>query len=95
MRDTYDAVYTRWLNDQRRGENSARKDRRRGFFQSCDGGQALTQDALGQDSPRYHQKNCRWVDYQVPPNIDDPLILDEITANLSALGYPDGARTSA
>jgi propionyl-CoA synthetase len=35
------------------------------------------------------------VDYQVPPTIDDPLILDEITANLSALGYPDGARTSA
>jgi propionyl-CoA synthetase len=28
------------------------------------------------------------VDYQVPPTIDDPLILDEITANLSALGYP-------
>jgi len=35
------------------------------------------------------------VDYQVPPTIDDPLILDEITANLSALGYPAGARSSA
>ena len=31
------------------------------------------------------------VDYQVPPTIDDPLILDEITADLSALGYPAGA----
>ena len=28
------------------------------------------------------------IDYQVPPTIDDPLILDEITAGLSALGYP-------
>ena len=35
------------------------------------------------------------VDYQVPPTIDDPLILDEITANLLALGYPAGARSSA
>ena len=36
------------------------------------------------------------VDYQVPPTIDDPLILDEITADLSALGYPAGlARSSA
>jgi propionyl-CoA synthetase len=31
------------------------------------------------------------VDYQVPPTIDDSLILDEITADLSALGYPAGA----
>jgi propionyl-CoA synthetase len=28
------------------------------------------------------------VAYQVPPTIDDPVILDEITADLSALGYP-------
>ena len=36
------------------------------------------------------------VDYQVPPTIDDPLILDEITADLSALGYSAGtARSSA
>ena len=28
------------------------------------------------------------VEYQVPPTIDDPVILDEITADLSALGYP-------
>src|SRR5918993_3376284 len=35
------------------------------------------------------------VDYQVPPTIDDPLILDEITADLSTLGYPAGlARNS-
>ncbi len=35
------------------------------------------------------------VDYQVPPTIDDPLILDEITADLSMLGYPTGpARNS-
>jgi propionyl-CoA synthetase len=31
------------------------------------------------------------VEYQVPPTIDDPAILDEITANLSALGYPASA----
>ena len=31
------------------------------------------------------------VDYQIPPTIDDPLILDEITVDLSALGYPAGA----
>jgi propionyl-CoA synthetase len=31
------------------------------------------------------------VDYQVPPTIDDPLILDEITADLSVLGYPAGS----
>jgi propionyl-CoA synthetase len=31
------------------------------------------------------------VDYQVPPTIDDPLILDEITADLSALAYPAGS----
>jgi propionyl-CoA synthetase len=28
------------------------------------------------------------VEYQVPPTIDDPVILDELTADLSALGYP-------
>jgi propionyl-CoA synthetase len=28
------------------------------------------------------------VDYRVPPTIDDPAILDEITADLAALGYP-------
>ncbi|HEU4345826.1 MAG TPA: propionyl-CoA synthetase [Candidatus Binatia bacterium] len=27
-------------------------------------------------------------EYRVPPTIDDPLILDEITTDLSALGYP-------
>jgi propionyl-CoA synthetase len=31
------------------------------------------------------------IDYQVPPTIDDPLILDEITADLSTLGYPAGS----
>lgn len=31
------------------------------------------------------------IDYQVPPTIDDPLILDEITADLSELGYPAGS----
>ena len=28
------------------------------------------------------------VDYRLPPTIDDPAILDEITADLAALGYP-------
>jgi propionyl-CoA synthetase len=28
------------------------------------------------------------VEYHVPPTIDDPVILDEITADLAALGYP-------
>jgi propionyl-CoA synthetase len=31
------------------------------------------------------------VEYQVPPTIDDPLILDEITVDLSTLGYPTGS----
>ena len=31
------------------------------------------------------------VAYQVPPTIDDPLILDEITDDLSTLGYPAGS----
>jgi propionyl-CoA synthetase len=31
------------------------------------------------------------IEYQVPPTIDDPLILDEITADLSEVGYPAGA----
>jgi propionyl-CoA synthetase len=31
------------------------------------------------------------IDYQVPPTIDDSLILDEITADLSELGYPAGS----
>jgi propionyl-CoA synthetase len=35
------------------------------------------------------------VDYQVPPTIDDPLILDEITADLATLGYPGGAARSS
>ena len=30
------------------------------------------------------------VDYQVPPTIDDPVILEEITTDLAALGYPGG-----
>jgi len=29
-------------------------------------------------------------EYRVPPTIDDPAILDEITSTLSALGYPHG-----
>ena len=28
------------------------------------------------------------VDYRVPPTIDDPVILDEVTTHLTALGYP-------
>jgi propionyl-CoA synthetase len=28
------------------------------------------------------------VDYRVPPTIDDPIILDEVTTDLAALGYP-------
>ena len=28
------------------------------------------------------------VDYRVPPTIDDPAILDEVTTDLAALGYP-------
>ena len=35
------------------------------------------------------------VDYQIPPTIDDPVILDEITVDLSALGYPAAASGSA
>jgi len=36
------------------------------------------------------------LEYRVPPTIDDPAILDEITADLSALGYPKaGELTSA
>jgi propionyl-CoA synthetase len=31
------------------------------------------------------------VAYQIPPTIDDPLILDEITADLSTLGYAAGS----
>jgi propionyl-CoA synthetase len=28
------------------------------------------------------------VDYRIPPTIDDPVILDEITSDLAVLGYP-------
>ena len=35
------------------------------------------------------------VDYQIPPTIDDPVILDEITVDLSVLGYPAAASSSA
>ncbi len=31
------------------------------------------------------------VEYRIPPTIDDPAILDEITVDLSALGYPAGS----
>jgi hypothetical protein len=31
------------------------------------------------------------VNYQIPPTIDDPLILDEITADSATLGYPTGS----
>ena len=34
------------------------------------------------------------VEYRVPPTIDDPVILDEITEDLSALGYPIGSASS-
>ena len=30
------------------------------------------------------------IDYQLPPTIDDPVILDEITTDLAVLGYPGG-----
>jgi propionyl-CoA synthetase len=35
------------------------------------------------------------VEYRVPPTIDDPLILDEITVDLSTLGYPAGVATTS
>jgi propionyl-CoA synthetase len=35
------------------------------------------------------------VNYQVPPTIDDPLILDEITVDLSTLGYPAGSASTS
>jgi propionyl-CoA synthetase len=35
------------------------------------------------------------VDYQIPPTIDDPVILDEIAVDLSELGYPAAASSSA
>jgi propionyl-CoA synthetase len=35
------------------------------------------------------------VEYRIPPTIDDPVILDEITADLSALGYPAGGAPRA
>jgi propionyl-CoA synthetase len=35
------------------------------------------------------------VEYRIPPTIDDPVILDEITADLSALGYPAGGALRA
>jgi len=28
------------------------------------------------------------VDYRMPPTIEDPAVIDEITANLNAIGYP-------
>ncbi len=34
------------------------------------------------------------VEYRVPPTIDDPAILDEITESLEKLGYPKSARTA-
>src|SRR5207245_218567 len=34
------------------------------------------------------------VEYRIPPTIDDPAILDEITADLTALGYGRCAATS-
>jgi propionyl-CoA synthetase len=34
-------------------------------------------------------------DYRVPPTIDDPAILDEITADLKVLGYPDSLRNES
>ena len=41
-----------------------------------------------------YEKIADGVNYQVPPTIDDPLILDEITTDLSALGYPAGSASS-
>ena len=29
------------------------------------------------------------VEYRIPPTIEDATVLDEITANLTALGYPN------
>jgi hypothetical protein len=46
---------------------------------------------------RHRSFRCRrfWrsggVNYQIPPTIDDPLILDEITADSATLGYPTGS----
>jgi propionyl-CoA synthetase len=35
------------------------------------------------------------VDYRIPPTIDDPAILDEITCDLAALGYPPATKQFA
>jgi propionyl-CoA synthetase len=35
------------------------------------------------------------VDYRIPPTIDDPVILDEITADLAVLGYPGSQNTQS
>ena len=32
------------------------------------------------------------VDYRIPPTIEDATVIDEITANLNAMGYPHGKR---
>ena len=67
-----------------------------GLFQSGDGRPAAAQDPFGQDFTRHDQENCRRRRISHAATIDDPLILDEITADLSALGYPAGsARSSA
>ena len=56
------------------------------------GGQAPAQDALGQDPARDDQEDrrrprVRWC----PATIDDPVVLDEITAALGTKGYRSGS----
>ena len=73
---------------KRDGPDGARKDRRHRFFRVATVVKRLPKTRSGKILRGTIKKIADGVDYQVPPTIDDPLILDEIAGDLSVLGYP-------
>ncbi len=86
---------------QGRGAAFRRRDRQRVWSRWCANGSArwllsesrrvvkrLPKTRSGKILRGTIKKIADGVEYRVPPTIDDPVILDEITADLSALGYP-------
>src|SRR6266542_3781664 len=57
-------------------------------FKTATVGQRLPQTRSGKILRGTMKKIADGIEYRVPPTIDDPAILDEITAALTSLGYP-------
>ena len=79
----------------RAGGAGATEDRPGGVIQDGNQVKRLPKTRSGKIVRGTIKKIADGVPYTIPPTIDDPAILDEITADLAAIGYPQPARAFA